>query len=214
MLITAILPSPRHPGRFAVMIDGKQGAMLSIDAVERLRLGSGVEIDEVGRAAIEREAAILATYDRAVAMLAARGRASAELRRLLVRKGEPADQVAAAIEKLTAEGYLDDAAYARQFAHSKLAGSGLSKRRLQQELGKRGVAREVAEQAVGDVFETEGVDESASIERVARKKLRSLGGVDEATRRRRLYSFLARRGYDADAIGKVMRAIGAGELEE
>lgn len=211
MIITAILPSPRHPGRFAVMIDGKQGAMLSIDAVERLRLGTGAEVDDAMRAAIEREAAILATYDRAVAMLAARGRASAELRRLLVRKGEPADQVSVAIERLTAEGYLDDAAYARQFAHSKLSGAGLSKRRLQQELGKRGVARDVAEQAVGDVLESEGVDDSASIERVARKKLRSLGGLDEPTRRRRLYSFLARRGYDADAIAKVMREIGAGE---
>ena len=196
------------------MIDGKQGAMLSIDAVERLRLGTGVEIDERMLAAIEREAAILGTYDRAVAMLAARGRASAELRRLLVRKGEPADRVTVAIERLTAEGYLDDAAYARQFAHSKITGVGLSKRRLQQELGKRGVARDVAEQAVGDVFESEGVDDSASIERVARKKLRSLGGADEATRRRRLYAFLARRGYDADAIANVMRAIGAGDDTE
>lgn len=213
MVITAILPSPRHPGRFAVIIDAKQAAVLSIDAVERLRLGTGVDVDEVTLAAIEREAAILATYDRAVSMLAARGRASTELRRLLVRKGEPADQVDAAIERLSAEGYLDDAAYARQFTHSKLAGAGLSKRRLQQELGKRGVARDVAEQAVGDVFESEGVDDSASIERVARKKLRSLGGLDDATRRRRLYVFLARRGYDADEIAKVMRSIGAGEPE-
>jgi regulatory protein len=211
MLITAILPSPRHAGRFAVLIDGKQAAMLSIDAVERLQLATGVAVDEVKLAAIQREAAVLATYDRALAMLAARGRASAELRRLLVRKGEPADQVDAAIARLTTAGYLDDAAFARQFTHSKLAGAGLSKRRLQQELGKRGVARDIAAQAVGEVFASEGVDDAASIERVARKKLRSLGGVDEATRRRRLYGFLARRGYEPDEISRVLRVVGAGE---
>jgi regulatory protein len=211
MLITAILPAPRQPGRFAVMIDGKQGAMLSIDAVERLHLATGVELDEAAMAAIEREAAVLATYDRALMMLAARGRASMELRRLLIRKGEPPDHVDAAIVRLTAAGYLDDAAFARHFAHSKLAGAGLSKRRLEQELGKRGVARDVAAPAIAEVFESEGVDESASIERVARKKLRSLGGADEVTRRRRLYGFLARRGYEPDEISRVLRVIGAGE---
>jgi len=51
------------------------------------------------------------------------------------------------------------------------------------------------------------VDEEASIERVARKKLRSLSSVDDATRKRRLYSFLARRGYDSDAIGRVLRIL-------
>ena len=147
------------------------------------------------------------TYERALDMLEARARAVTELRRLLIKKGEPPDEVDAAIERLRASGVLDDANFARQLTRSKALGGGHSRRRIQQELAKRGVARDVSNEAIEEVFDEEGVDEDASIERVARKKLRTLTGVDAATRKRRLYAFLARRGYNADAVAKVLRIV-------
>jgi len=147
------------------------------------------------------------TYDRALDMLEARARGVAELRRLLIKKGEPADDVDAAIERLRASGVLDDANFARQLTRSKALGAGLSRRRIQQELSKRGVAREISAEAITEVFEDEGVDEEASIERIARKKLRMLTKVDDATRKRRLYGFLARRGYGTDEIQRVLRIV-------
>lgn len=147
------------------------------------------------------------TYERALDMLEARARAVTELRRLLIRKGEPEADVDAAIDRLRANGLLDDANFARQLTRSKAVGAGLSRRRIQQELSKRGVARDVTDEAIEQVFDEEGVDEEASIERVARKKLRMLANADDATRKRRLYSFLARRGYDNDDIQRVMRDV-------
>jgi len=147
------------------------------------------------------------TYERALDMLEARSRAVTELRRLLIKKGEPPDDVDAAIERLRAAGVLDDANFARQLTRSKAVGGGHSRRRIQQELAKRGVARDVSDEAIEEVFEEEGVDESESIERAARKKLRTLAGLDTATQKRRLYGFLARRGYNADAIVRVLRLV-------
>ena len=147
------------------------------------------------------------TYERALDMLEARARAVTELRRLLIKKGEPPDDVDAAIERLRASGLLDDASFARQLTRSKALGGGHSRRRIQQELAKRGVARDVSDQAIEQVFDEEGVDEAASIERVARKKLRMLGGLDAPTRKRRLYAFLARRGYGSDVIARVLRTL-------
>jgi regulatory protein len=147
------------------------------------------------------------TYDRALDMLEARARGVAELRRLLLRKGEPEADVDAAIERLRANGLLDDANFARQLARSKALGAGLSRRRIAQELAKRGVDRSVSADAIDDVFESEEVDEEASLERVARKKLRTLGNLDDATRRRRLFGFLARRGYESDDIQRVVRVL-------
>lgn len=146
-------------------------------------------------------------------MLEARARGVEELRRLLIRKGEPEADVDAAIARLRESGLLDDANFARQLTRSKALGAGLSRRRISQELSKRGVAREVSSEAIAEVFEDEGVDEEASIERVARKKLRMLAKVDDATRNRRLYAFLARRGYDSDDIARVIKRLGA-ELGE
>lgn len=147
------------------------------------------------------------TYERALDMLEARARAVTELRRLLLKKGEPPDDVDAAIERLRASGLLDDANFARQLTRSKAIGGGHSRRRIQQELAKRGVARDVSDEAIEEVFETEGVDEAESIERVARKKLRTLSGLDSAARKRRLYGYLARRGYTSDAIARVLQIV-------
>jgi regulatory protein len=164
-------------------------------------------VDEPMRAALERESAVLATYDRALNMLAARGRAAIELRRLLIRKGEPADCVDLAIERLRGVGFIDDANFARQFARSRTTGGGVSRRRVQQELARRGVARDVSSEAIEQVFAEESIDEQASLMRIAARKLRTLGLVDVATRRRRLYGFLARRGYDADDIARALREL-------
>jgi regulatory protein len=147
-------------------------------------------------------------------MLEARARGCDELRRRLLSKGEPEADVDAAILRLTESGLLDDANYARQMARSKAIGSGQSKRRIQQDLSRRGVNREVATEAIAQVFEEEGVDDATTIERVARKKLRSLSGLDAPTQKRRLYGFLARRGYDGDDIARVLRAILSAEDDE
>ena len=147
------------------------------------------------------------TYDRALDLLELRARSVAELRRALVRKGEPPPEVDAVVERLLASGLLDDASFARQFARSKALGAGHSRRRIQQELAKRGVARDVSATAIETVFDDEAVDEGASIERLARKKLRTLTNVDEPTLRRRLYAFLARRGYASDDIQRALRHV-------
>lgn len=147
------------------------------------------------------------TYSRSLDMLARAPRSVRDLRRRLVLKGETEADVDAAIQRLTAAGLLDDAAYARAFVRAKVSSQGFSRRRLQQELAKRGVAREVADAAIVEVLHDDEVDEVANIERAAVKKLRMLRGLDEETQRRRLYGYLARRGYAVDDVRAVVERL-------
>ena len=209
MIISAIVPSHRKEGRFDVQVDGRHFATVSLDTVERLELGVGVALDPARERQLLEAAEALAVYDRALNMLAAQGRSSRDLRRRLIQKGEPAPLVDQAIARLTTIGLLDDAQFARSLARSKAVGQGASKRRVEQDMFKRGVARDVAAEAIAEVFEEEAVDEAENAESAARKKLRSLGGLDAETRRRRLYGFLARRGYAPDVIRTTLeRALG------
>jgi regulatory protein len=154
------------------------------------------------------------TYDRALDMLARAPRSARDLRRRLLLKGELESEVDVTVERLIASGLLNDAAYARAFVRSKVASQGFSRRRLQQELAKRGVARDVADAAIVEVLHDDEVDESAKIERVAQKKLRTLRGLDEETQRRRLFSYLARRGYEVDEVRSVVRRVLSGIADE
>jgi regulatory protein len=147
-----------------------------------------------------------AMYDRALNLLSFRARSSRELQRRLTEKGGSRERAGRVIQRLRDAGLVDDADFARQLTRSKLAG-GASRRRVHQELFKRGVARDVADEAVTEVVADEGVTDADSIDRVARKKWRTLTSLDGPTRRRRLYAFLARRGFNADDVSRVVRQL-------
>jgi regulatory protein len=206
-VITGIVPVARPAGRFAVHVDGRETAVLSLEAIERLGLAigrpaTGLE-EQIGL-----EAARLGTYDRALNLLAFRGRASSELARSLLRKGEEKPHVDWAIARLTEQGLLDDAAFARAFTRAKVVGGKQSRRRVQQDLARKGVARAVTDEAIDTVFEEEAVDQREIVEEAARKKLRGLAGLEPTVQRRRLYAYLARRGYELDDIRDVLAALG------
>ncbi|MBI3790213.1 MAG: regulatory protein RecX [Gemmatimonadetes bacterium] len=146
--------------------------------------------------------------EKALKMLERRPYPRAELERALKRKGVVADVAADLVERLADSGLVNDATFARTLARSHLVGRGSSVRRVQMELARKGVARDVATDALAEVREDEGLQtEDASVERAARKKLKSLGGLDPLTRARRLTGFLARRGFSGDLIRTTLRRL-------
>ena len=149
------------------------------------------------------------TYDRALRLLEFRARSEAELRRKLMQKGAAAAHVDAVIVRLREQKLIDDAEFARQFARTKLVVAGASRRRIVQELARKGVPPHVSDRAIADLRDLEAIDQSAAIQRVAEKKWNALRKLDDFTRRRRLYAFLARRGFDSDEIKGVMSELGA-----
>jgi regulatory protein len=143
-------------------------------------------------------------YNYALNLLAARPYSTQSLRRKLVQRQYTPDEVAGAIERLTDNGLLNDARYAEQYARSKILSAGASKRRLQQELYRKGIKGETATNAIASVIEDEEIDPAEMIERVAKKKLAQLGDLEPLVLRRRLFAFLARRGYELDDIKSVV----------
>ena len=207
-LISGIVPVTRPAGRFSVQVDGRELAVLSLEAIERLRLVVGRSVTGL-EDAIQLEAKRLDAYDRALGILAFRARSSSELARSLIRKGEGRAHVEWAIARLIEQGLLDDEAFARSFARAKVVDGKQSRRRVQQDLARKGVSRTVSDHAIDTVFEEEAVDQRSIVEEAARKKLRSLAGLEPAVQRRRLYGFLARRGYEIDDIRGALDAIGS-----
>ena len=146
-------------------------------------------------------------YDQALRLLEFRARTVDELRRKLLQKGLPSADVEEVLTRLRDQKLLDDADFARNFARGKVLRAGTSRRRIVQELTRKGIARAQAEEAVEGLQESEGIDPSASIHRVAEKKWTSLAKLDDFTRKRRLYAFLARRGFDPDEIRTAMERV-------
>ena len=143
-------------------------------------------------------------YNYALNLLSARPYATRALYRKLIQKEYSAADADDAIRRLVSNGLLDDEKYAEQYARSKILSSGASKRRVTQDLYRKGIKGDVATTAIANVIADEEIDTAVVIERIARKKLAQLGDLEPLVLRRRLFAFLARRGYDLDEIKRVV----------
>jgi regulatory protein len=208
-IVTAITAHPRKAGRFIVSVADQARALISGETVGELGLRVGTNLDGRGAAALAEASARQATFDRAVHLLSFRPRSSMELRRKLLGPPRPAESrhVEEALVRLAALGYVNDAAFAREFTRSRVGNVGMSRRRVAAELRRRGVAREAIADALGEGGEAGAADEVSAASDVARRRLRAMRGLDDPARRRRLYAFLARRGFDADTIRRALAAV-------
>lgn len=152
-------------------------------------------------------------YEDALRMLDVRARTLTDMRRRLARRGHCPDTIEATVARLMSAGLLDDDAYARQFARSRLTAGRTAPSRVRLDLMRRGVDRATAGAAVQDVLSEETVDVAAILEDLVRNRAALLSDLDERSRRRRLYSYLARRGFDADDILRALRARESSEAE-
>lgn len=136
------------------------------------------------------------------ALLAARARTRVELKDALLRKGISEQTAELVLAKFDRAGLIDDAAFAEVWVRSRHTYQGLGRRALAMELRRKGVADEVAAEAVA------AVDDEAEEHRardLVRKKLRTMAGLDDTTRIRRLVSALARKGYAEGLAYRVVR---------
>ena len=134
--------------------------------------------------------------------LTGRARTRKELADKLAAKGVPAELATRLLDRFEEVGLVDDEAFARSWIASRQPGKGLARRALAQELRRKGVDDDVAREALDEIDPDQ---EEAAARALVRKKLRSMGSLDDATRTRRLVGMLARKGYPPGLAFTVVR---------
>lgn len=206
MKITALQPQKRNSRRVAVFLDGTFLFGLSAQTVRATGLRVGMEVDRATLDRIAREEQLLQARNYAFRLLSYKARTTAELKQRLGRKGFGPEIVAATLDRLRELRLLDDEGFARQFVEDRVRVGHRGRLRIRAELAKRGIERGQIEAALADA-----PDEVAAAQAVADKYRRRNRRLEPAVLRRRLYGFLARRGFTRDTISRV---IGCEEAEE
>ncbi|WP_291799854.1 regulatory protein RecX [Cellulomonas sp.] len=135
-------------------------------------------------------------------MLAGAPRSRAELAAAMVRKDVPSDVSDAVLDRFTEVGLLDDAEYARMLVRTRQGERGLARRAIGAELRRRGIADEVAGEALSEVDDE---DEERAARALVRRRLAATRGLDSQTRARRIFAALGRRGYGGTLISRLVR---------
>lgn len=133
---------------------------------------------------------------RALRLLGQREHTRLELERKLARYEEEPGTLAQALDELQAKGYLDEQRAAESLVHRRAGRLGAA--RLRQEMQDRGLARELIEQALAGLKDSE----LTRAREVWRRRFEALP-VD-AQERARQTRFLLTRGFSAEVVRRVM----------
>jgi len=204
--VTALEPDPRGSGGVVVFLDGASYALVAAADVPALGLavGAALAAPEVQR--LEQRSESFAARAAALRILAFRALPSTEIQRRLVRKGYAKAAADEAVGALVASGLISDVEFARHFARTRARRFRYGPGRLARDLRRLGIAPAEAERAVRGALADEGVDPLELLREAAARKLATLEDLDLASRRRRLKTYLLRRGFAAADVIEVVKA--------
>lgn len=144
----------------------------------------------------------------ALQALERRRRTRRELEVVLRRKGVPSMVFAPVLDRLAEVGLINDLEYARVYLERRAAGRPRGARLLRGELQARGISADLIDRALSERKAAhDPVDDAV---KALRPWLSKAGRFEPRERRRRLWEFLARRGFSSDVIEEAARRVGGG----
>ncbi len=191
-VVTALRATRR--GGVALHVDDDYVCVVGESLVARWRLFKGRELTADDVAEIRAASSAERVMGDAYRLLGHRARSREELRRRLLAKEHDQAAVDDALERLAADGFIDDAAFARSYTADKRGLDGWGVQRIRRGLLELGVDPAIVDEALGE----DSGDDAAELGR-ALALLRKRGAPEQPLEaaRRRAYQALQRRGFSS-----------------
>lgn len=208
-VITAI---KKERGRYRVTVNDSEDVIVPLSLLRErpLKEGQPIDLEEYDNWLMVRQYRF--ALDRAVGYLAARARSRKEIEDKLLRAGYRPSTVEMVLYKLQRENLLDDADFARQWVESR-ANHKLGRSRIAQELRRKGVSQEEAEEALSVIEDDDQLAGAVSLVEKAAARIKP--GEDMRKAYNRIAAMLARRGYSWDIAKEALRqALADADVDE
>jgi regulatory protein len=191
--ITGIESSRKNPNRVIVRLSSGRPLALWADVAARIRVGQDLtpaDVDRLGKADAAEDA-----YQRALRFLSFRTRSETEIRQYLQKRGAEEDTVEVVMRRLRRAQLADDSRFAQSWVENRTTFRPRSRRALAWELRHKGVPAQEIESALVDV------DDDQMALRAGLKYAHRIRGQPWPDFRRKLYAYLARRGFSSTVAG-------------
>ncbi len=137
-------------------------------------------------------------------LLAASPKSGHELRKKLADKGYPDEAVDRALADLREQGVLDDTKYARDLMARLTVGKAAGRRKIAFELKRHGISKKISDELLDTISNEDEIERA-----LEQARLRWIAGskLDPQKRKKRLYDFLIRKGYDFQIVQDILQRL-------
>lgn len=205
-IVTKLTESKNVKDRWYADLDTGESLKLSLALIADFSVYTGRRFEEEELETLRAAASKMNAKARALRMLGARAMSRRELTDKLLEKGETPEDAAEAADYLEAVGYLNDAQYAASLVRH-YAQRGYGPGRVRQELYRRGVPRELWEEALGELPE-----DTDTLDALIERRLR--GREADPKELKRLTDMLLRRGFSWSEIKAALGRLSLTEVTE
>lgn len=200
--ITDIQVQKKHPKRRSIFLDGEFFCGVSEELAVKFHLETGMEIDADELKALLHEEEFSKAKNYIYGILARRMYTSREILNKLKERGYTDEIIQDVIATMERYGYVNDSFYAEEWIQSRMKSKPKGKIALRQELARKGIDKTIIEDALSQAFD-ESRESDMALE-LARRKINSYSKDNPAVARRKLQSFLLRRGFGYETVRNVI----------
>lgn len=189
------------PERYTVRFEDGGEIKTTLGVITDMRLFRGRDLDAEQIESLKTLSVRSLTLEKSIEMLSRRQLSGKELRDKLLQKGIDEDTAEYCRVKLADMGLMDDARYAASLARH-YAAKGYGGMRVRSELARRGIARDLWEDALEEMGEPD-----EDIDRFLRAKLKD---PEDREQVRKVSAALYRRGFSWDEIRSALNRFDSG----
>lgn len=209
--ITALMQQVSNRDRTAVFIDGKYALGVWTDLVTSKQLHVGKELSETELNSLLHNEAVLQGRSTAFQYLAYAPRTRQQVRERLRQRGYSEYVVRDVVQDLCDLGYIDDRAYAMEYAEARFKNKGYGPDRIRRELIEDGVSQEHITQAIAASVNPDAL-KTIGRHLVEKFQNRVQGTFPE--RKKKLIGYLTRRGYEYVMARQLVQDVLHGKTSE
>ncbi len=209
-VITKITQQKKDPERYNIFLDEKYAYSVHETVLVKFGLTKGMTLENWSIDDMIYEDEIRKAFNRALHYLGFRMRSEHEVKQKLLQTGFGEAVVLEAIVKLRDLGFLNDETFSKALLETQKQSSGRGPQAIQQELQRKGIAKELQEEVVDSYSDEEQVEVAR---KVAEKEAKKNKSQSPRHTERRIQNALLRKGYSYDIIKRALSTIDF-EIEE
>lgn len=212
--ITDVSPQKRNKDKLNIFLDGKFAFSVSLENLvkKNLKVGKILTLDEISKILqIEKGQSLL---DKTINFLSFRPRSEKETRDYLAKKiahdngvsffqAKNSKQIEKTIAKLKKYNYLNDLEFAKWWLLSRSSSNPKGINVIKMELRQKGISQELIEKVLINT-----PNQLSLAKKIITKKQKYWQKLTPFEQKRKIYTYLAARGFDRDTIEDIIAIIG------
>ena len=209
-IVTKIEVQKRNPKRRSVFIDGKFALGVDEEVLYKSGWKKGESLTEQQIKKITKEERKKEAKDIALRFLSFRRRTERQVQEKLQKKGFDEKTIKATIDKLKEFDLINDLEFATAWVKDRLTYKPRGQKLLKQELWKKGIKKEIIEQATEELCQDEDKSALELLEKI-KKRYKDL---EPKVAKRRMFNFLLRRGFSYETTKRALSQVNRSFVEE